>query len=150
MNSKPPITPAIGRDDRQRRALAVGVGQRTREDAAEEPAHEEDEHRHERERLRAHPVRRDRAHDRADAHERGARARARERDEHEQRSAIACIRIATNRKSPYAMTNDPRQPHDQTRDYGGTGGRRSSPAIGIAASDAIAVSESIQPRVYAP
>ena len=72
MNSSPPIVPAIGRDDRQRGALAVRVGERAGDEAAEEAAHQEDEHRDERERLRAHAVRRDRADDRADAHERGA------------------------------------------------------------------------------
>ena len=77
-----------GRDDRQRGALAVRVGERTGDQAAEEAAHEEDEHRDERERLGAHSVRRDRADDRPDAHERGTRARIGERDAGEEQRRL--------------------------------------------------------------
>ena len=62
-------------DDRERGALAVRVGEGAGDEPAEEPAHQEDEHGHERERLRPHPVRRHRADDGPDADERGARAR---------------------------------------------------------------------------
>ena len=75
MNSEPADRPRDRRDDRERGALAVRVGERAGDEAAEEAAHQEDEHRDQRERLGAHAVGRDRADDRADAHERGAGAR---------------------------------------------------------------------------
>ena len=70
-----------------------------------------------------------------DADEQQRRLLHAHRDEHEQ-----------------AVADDERCPRGARPAPGpaGTGGRRSSPAIGIATSDASAVSDSIQPRVNAP